>query len=415
MRSLLICLLLAAAAAAAPQARPQLTADQRVADFDQMWELVRDRYAYLAAKATDWDAVREQYRRRAAEAGDNRAFIAVLERALDELYDPHTHLGTNLGTSWRLPPHDLWVEWHDGAAVVEEVRRGSAAERAGLRAGMRIVEVNGVAVEQAVAERRPSALRGPDPEAEAWALASVAAGRRGRPRELIVLDGPVQRTVAIDDSQGAAEEPAVSSRTLAGNVGYIRIASFGDEASVEAFDRALEALRSTRALVVDVRDNPGGDTAVAKPIMGRLVGRTMQYAWMNRRKGAGLGDRWAEYVEARGPWTYRAPVVVLVNHFSESMAEGFAMGLDGMRRATVVGTRMGGLGAGIARETLEHSGIGVQISAEPVYHVGGAPRTDFVPGVLVRPATARGADPILAAALRYLDRRGASRQAGSKV
>jgi hypothetical protein len=100
--------------------------------------------------------------------------------------------------------------------------------------------------------------------------------------------------------------------------------------------------------------------------------------------------------------------VVLVNHFSESMAEGFAMGLDGMKRATVVGTPMSGLGAGIAHTSLESSGIGVQISAEPVFHVGGAPRSRFQPRVLVDLAAAAGdPDPILCAALRLLggDRR----------
>jgi carboxyl-terminal processing protease len=203
--------------------------------------------------------------------------------------------------------------------------------------------------------------------------------------------------------------PAVEWRRLDHGIGYVRIASFGDDTAVEAFDRALEALRTARAIVIDVRDNPGGDTAVARPIMGRLIDRRQQYAWMARRDGATLGRRWPEYVDPRGPWTYQGPVAVLVNHFSESMAEGFAMGLAGMKRATVVGTRMGGLGAGLARATLSRSGIGVQISAEPVYQIGGAPRDAFMPDVLVDPASARGVDPILDAALAHLGRRAARR------
>ena len=85
------------------------------------------------------------------------------------------------------------------------------------------------------------------------------------------------------------------------------------------------------------------------------------------------------------------------------MAEGFAMGLDGMGRATVVGTRMGGLGAGIARTTLPNSGFGVQVSAEPVYHVSGRPRSSFRPRVRVVPS-AGPTDPDLDAALRRLER-----------
>ena len=139
-RSLATCLIVTAVALAAPsQARPQLTAEQRAADFDQLWEFVRDRYAYFAEKTTDWTSVRARYRPLAIDAADNRAFIVVLEAALDELYDAHTHLGVNLASSWRLPPHDIWAEWRRGRATIAEVRRGSAAARAGLQAGMRIL------------------------------------------------------------------------------------------------------------------------------------------------------------------------------------------------------------------------------------------------------------------------------------
>jgi hypothetical protein len=78
--------------------------------------------------------------------------------------------------------------------------------------------------------------------------------------------------------------------------------------------------------------------------------------------GCRLGPRWAEFVEPRGPWTYEAKVVVAVDRFSVSMAKGFAMAMDGMKRGTVVGTRMAGLGAAIDRVELPGAGITAQIS-----------------------------------------------------
>jgi carboxyl-terminal processing protease len=408
IHALLLCVVASVAAlgpfGTARGAQAALTAEDRAADFDQMWSFVDARYCYFDEKATDWGAVRDRYRPLAFAAADRHAFIAVLEAALDELYDPHTHLGVNLASSWRLPPHDMWVEWRAGRAVVAEVRRGSAAARSGMAAGMAILEVGGEPVASAVAARRPMLLRRPDPEADAWALRSVVAGRHDTAREYLVVDRDGRRRrIRVDETAGgASSEPSVSSRRLSSDVGYIRIASLGDPAAVDAFDRALESLRATRALVLDVRDNPGGDTAIARPIMGRLVDRKLQYASMARREGRALGAKWSEYVEPRGPWTYRGRVLVLVNHFSESMAEGFAMGLDGMRRATVVGTTMAGLGAAISRIRLERSGYDVQISAEPVYHVGGAPRTRFKPHVVVDLAREAGEDAILAAALRRL-------------
>lgn len=49
--------------------------------------------------------------------------------------------------------------------------------------------------------------------------------------------------------------------------------------------------------------------------------------------GPGLGPRRPEFDDARGRWTYSAPVVVLVDRFSVSMAEGLAMALSGLGRA----------------------------------------------------------------------------------
>jgi carboxyl-terminal processing protease len=81
------------------------------------------------------------------------------------------------------------------------------------------------------------------------------------------------------------------------------------------------------------------------------------------------------------------------------------MGMHGMRRATIVGTRMMGLGAGVNDAVLGWTQIPFQLSAEPVFHVDGTPRWHLRPDVLVdltQPTSDQ--DPILAAGLRALSR-----------
>jgi len=182
---------------------------------------------------------------------------------------------------------------------------------------------------------------------------------------------------------------------------------FDSQKLVDEFDAALDALRDTRGLILDVRYNWGGNTGVAEPIMGRFISKDAQYASMAKRKETGLSDPWPNFVRARGPWTYTQPLVVLVNHWSESMAEGVAMGLDGMERARVVGTRMAGMGAGVEHLELPNSRIVLQISAEPIYQVNGSLRSDFRPAVEVRldtPEALKAEDPICDAGLAELQR-----------
>jgi carboxyl-terminal processing protease len=80
------------------------------------------------------------------------------------------------------------------------------------------------------------------------------------------------------------------------------------------------------------------------------------------------------------------------------MAEGFPMGMRGIGRASIVGTPMMGLGAGVFPLRLDRTDIQLQYSAEPVYDVHDRARSLLKPGVLVSPA-----NDILAAGIRTLD------------
>jgi carboxyl-terminal processing protease len=387
---------------AAPQSSsPWLAPEKAAADFERFAGFVRESYAFFELKRTDWARVEAELRPRALAARDVVEWMHVLEDALDQLYDPHNMLNCNAPDSWRPVPYGVWVERRDGRDVVLGVQRGSGAEAAGVVPGDELLAIDGVTLEERVRARMPRFLGSADPQAEQWARASAVAGQHAAEMRLRLRrrDGSVVELRT--DGEGRARA-LVEWSALPGNVGRIALSSFGDAQAVADFDAALEALRGTRALILDVRSNSGGDTAVARPILGRFLAARAQYAWMARREGAGLGPRWAEFVEPRGPWTYTAPVVVLVDRFSVSMAEGFAMALSSLGRARTVGTPMARLGAAIGRVHLPHSDISVQISTEPVYAPDGTPRWELVPDVAVDPLDVRGGDPFERAALALL-------------
>ena len=165
-----------------------------------------------------------------------------------------------------------------------------------------------------------------------------------------------------------------------------------------AFDAALAALRDTSGLILDLRDTAaGGDTTVAEPILGRLVHARRPY----QRIVPLSGKPWLRPVSPRGPWTYEQPVVVLGGRWTGSMGEGMAVGLDGMKRATVVGSRMAGLLGAVYTYVLPRSGIRYNLPGNQLTHLDGTPREDFVPQVPVEdPPT--GEDAALARAQALL-------------
>ncbi len=377
-----------AGALAAPYAARAATPPAFSADFDMFWKTLDEGYCFFDEKATDWARVREVYGPRATAAASPQAFGDVLALALNELYDTHTHLSDPPEGSRRWPPFDLLVAAEGGGARVLEVRTGSAAARAGLAPGVVISAVDGVPVAEAAAAAMPACLGRRDLAAEAYALNVAVAGRRGMPRLLRLGSGAELDLPLLT----GADEPDISYRWLDGEIGLIRIASFASMDSITVFDAALAQLRQARGLVLDVRRNGGGDTAVARPIMGRFISKEAPYAQMRRREGRGLGPAWIEYVEPRGPFTYEGPVVVLTDRWSASMAEGFPMGMRGLGRARIVGRPMMGLGAAVLTIELPNSGLSLQYSAEPVYDVAGRPRWTMSPDVETQP----GADELAA-------------------
>lgn len=386
---------------------PSFTPASMAADFDLLWSTLDARYAYFDRKATDWPCVRQRYGPEAAKAASPGDFITLIERALDELYDPHTHLKVNTPRSTRLVPSglDVWAEWQDGRAVITQLRPGFSAEQAGLRTGMRLLTVGDVPIEEAVHRRIGACVRKDDPGARRWALLALLAGAHDTPRR-IEVEGPDgnPRLFELDrpeDLRVGAIPPGakVAGRMLDGSIGYLQVRDLGSDETLPLFDAALHALRDTRALILDLRDTPGGgNTSVAEPMLSRFVESTQGYQRILPRGG----EPWVRTVSPRGP-AYRAPLVVLVARWTGSMAEGMAIGLDGMERATVVGTRMAGLNGAVFDLELPNTRIRLAYAGEKLSHVDGTPREDFMPRVLVDLSgreAARSSDPILEVGLR---------------
>lgn len=391
--AVLLFLLLLAPPAVAQQVFPESEdASERYAeDFGAFWRFIAEEYVYFDQKKTDWRRVRSLYRPKATAAANDRAFLNVLEQAVGELYDPHAGFGANNQASPRLIPSgtDLWAEWQNGQAVVTDVRPRSAAKQAGLRPGMVVREIDGRPVDEVVRGRMPRTLRTPDSTARGWALRTALAGTHAKPVRLTVeADG---ETVSYEFTPGIERPSArLASDTLRRDIGYIRVNnSLDDTDLISAFDSALTELRGTRGLILDLRDTPsGGNTTVARGIMSRLLETEQPY---QRHKipsdesGFGVPRIWIEYVAPRGPFAYVRPVIVLVGRWTGSMGEGLAIGLDGMGRATVIGTPMAGLRGAISERELPNTGIVARIPTERLMHIDGSPREAFVPQVVVSP------------------------------
>ena len=406
--------LLAGLVACAPVASTaeEPTSAARQADFREFVQDFVDNYAYLDRGEKPWLTWPERYAAAVNTASTAESFAAVIEAALDELHDFHAEVRSRNRHRWLPVPTfaDIWAEPAGAEARIIAVRHGSDAERAGVSVGDRVIEVAGVSLDDAIAARLTSAVDNRDPEARSWAMLSLLTGRADEERHMTLRDVQGRsRVVNLPLERRFERAPGpITTERLPGEIGWIRFNnSLGDQQTVAAFDQALAQLHSTHGLILDLRDVPsGGDSSVALGVMGRFVHTLLAYQ-RHRIPNFGQSDverNWLELVAPRGPFTYDAPVVVLVDHWTGSMGEGLAIGLDAMKRATVVGTPMAHLAGAVSDFHLPKTGVDLAFATEQLYHPDGTPRHRWLPPILVAKAADGTDDPVMARGTAELTR-----------
>ncbi len=210
---------------------------------------------------------------------------------------------------------------------------GSAAERASVRAGQLLREVNGKTVEEHIAFLR-TLFAGSSTERlfkSKMLSALLRGGFLTMPRKLGLTDHDGREFTIELSPEAAPEPPNVTARRLDDGAGYIKFRHWIAPAH-EDFAEALATLRDAPALVIDLRGNGGGETSVMLDIAGNFFERPTYYGGFRDRAG-----EVQKYHTRRNPGAYRGPLVIVVDEESASATETFAAFMQEAGRARVVG------------------------------------------------------------------------------
>ena len=320
-----------------------------------------------------------------AAVHDGKSLLHYAEHRIASLADHHAITGSSFKDSWAVVPtySDMWIERRGRDYVITSVRDGSPAQSAGIRPGDVLAGVEAVPTAQAVeAFWRELGLGLTDERAD-YAARVLAAGRRDRPRNLTIRSANGTRSVELPNLYGkAADRPPVSvTRTASGTI--IRFNnSLGDQSTIAAFDAAMGALPPKVPLTIDLRDTPsGGNTSVARAIMGWFVDRPRSYQvhrLPSEERETGVPRQWIEQVLPRSGKHHAVRPLVQVGRWTGSMGEGLAIGFAALG-ARVEGTPMAQLKGAVYDFNLPSSGLTVKLPAERLYTVDGLPREKFIP------------------------------------
>lgn len=211
--------------------------------------------------------------------------------------------------------------------MIAEPYKGFPADKAGLRAGDKILEVDGKSIKDADVQKVSDLLK-------------------GKPGTEMLLT--IERYGAEKDLEFSLirEKISISNVPYYGmlddETGYIRLANFTTGAGLEV-EKAVKELKKEhdmKSLVLDLRSNPGGLLIEAVRICNLFVDKGELIV-----STKGKVKQWdSEYITQKEPLDKEIPLVVLANRGSASASEIVAGALQDLDRAVVVGQRTFGKG-----------------------------------------------------------------------
>lgn len=358
----------------------------RLLGLSRLWAGVKQNFVFMDRFQKNWDSIYVAAMSQVQVAQDDEECTRIFQRMAAELGDGHTYVWGVSHHTERIP---LRTKYIDGHVYIDEVL-SEHLQKSGIRRGMELLSINGESVlEYGEKHVRPyissSTLQ--------WTQHLVYENdglfvcQKGDTLNLELKKGNHTFMVRTwPQSSFGGQKPSLELTILKNKTGYLRIRDFMVQNFQKVFDKLYPDILKTEALVIDVRDNGGGNSGNADYILRHFSHDSIRTdSWrtpMYMPAFASWGYPLKWYISPSGKMApfndrtiYDKPIVLLVNAGTFSAAEDFCSVFRGMKRGLIVGTPTGGsTGNGVRIELIPGKNY-VNICSK---HDKGADGTEFV-------------------------------------
>ncbi len=297
--------------------------------YDDVWKIVNKKYYDPSNNSQDWARWRYRYENRLKTKED--AYVAI-ETMLSSLNDPYTRFldpkefsEETQSIKGSLKGIGTQIGIRDGELVIIAPLEDSPAERAGLLADDRILEINGESTKGINIDAAADKIRG-----EKGTTVTLLIQRKGVPNKLysVVRDEIEVKSVSC--------KPPFETE-IPNDIQYIRLSSFISKNAAGEIESILNNSSHVKGYIIDLRSNPGGLLTNAIYISDMLLRGGIIVSTVDR-------DCYKTTTRARTQQVTNKPIVVLINKGSASASEILSGALKDNHRATIVGEQSFGKG-----------------------------------------------------------------------
>jgi carboxyl-terminal processing protease len=335
--------------------RENISPEEKVAGLSKVWSEVKYNFVFFdRVPYVDWDSLYVAYLPRVERTTSTLEYYRLLQEMAAHLEDGHTRVNM---------PHELYDRTSYRPAIrtrliqdrVLIVEVGGGAEPPSdprILPGMEVVRVDGIPVREYAARTiLPYVSASTEQARDVWAYDyDLLLGPKGTQVELELKDGDghlhiarLERTTSV--MVKPPTEPEV--RLLPGNIACLTLKSFADSKVVTGFDSLLASIAECQGLIIDLRDNGGGNSDVGYTLLGYLAERPFAIEpcadreYRPMRRALGLKNQQQEEAGIEWPTSGSRhsvnPVAVLIGPRTGSAAEDFCVAFRSLQRGKLIG------------------------------------------------------------------------------
>lgn len=340
-----------------------LSETEKIAGLSKFWAEVKYNFAnFDLVPNLDWDATYLEFLPKVKNTKTTLEYYKLLREMCARLKDGHTNIAPmpqfydELSARPQLQTHLI-----EDKVIVTSV--DTALQQESIKIGQEVIEINGLPVKEYAAQKvlpyiSSSTKQDLDLRVYDYFLFYGAAqepidltlrDEQGRIFKRTVMRLSREQRIAFNKTlpKATAPEAPFEMKMFPGNIAYVNLKTFADEKTGQMFADAFDEIAKSKALIIDLRENAGGDDVIGCRILSFLTDQpfkgTMYYTRQYRAAFRAWGRAQDPYTKdgetyaPNGRKFYANPIIVLTSPVTGSAAEDFLVSFVMIKRGMLIG------------------------------------------------------------------------------